>query len=53
MKILTHSDFFDLDECDCCKPLFKFHDSTRNVFIAKCAYVEKEYDHQARIHLGK
>ena len=37
-------DFFELEECKCNKPLFRFHDTSKNTYIAKCAYTTIEYD---------
>jgi hypothetical protein len=41
---LTRDDFLNLEECECGKPFFKFNNSSKNTFIAKCANFKEEYD---------
>ena len=43
-QIITKQQYSDLDECDCGKSPFKYHDVTKNVYIAKCANVKHELD---------
>jgi hypothetical protein len=44
MVIYTKSDFLDLEECHCGKSLFRFHDTSKNIYVVKCAYSNTEYD---------
>uniref|UniRef100_A0A6C0I9Z1 Uncharacterized protein n=1 Tax=viral metagenome TaxID=1070528 RepID=A0A6C0I9Z1_9ZZZZ len=39
---ITFEDWKDLDICECGGPLFKYHDCSKNAFIAKCGHL-KEY----------
>ena len=41
---ISLEDYNDYSECDCGGPLFKYHDSTRNVFVVKCGYVKETLD---------
>jgi len=41
---LTKNDFDEIDECNCGKNLFRYHDSSKNIYFAKCAYMKEEYD---------
>jgi len=41
---ISLDDYNDYSECDCGGPLFKYHDSTRNVFVVKCGYVKENLD---------
>jgi hypothetical protein len=43
-KPLTSKDFFQLDECHCGKSLFRYHNISKNEYIAKCATAPEEYD---------
>ena len=43
-KILTKQSFYDVEDCSCGKQVFKYQDTTKNIFIAKCSYVGNEYD---------
>ena len=42
--ILTKKDFFQIEECNCGKNPFKYHDSSKNVYTSKCSYTREEYD---------
>ena len=41
---LTKNDFDEINECDCGKNLYRYHDSSKNIYFAKCAYMKEEYD---------
>jgi hypothetical protein len=41
---ITKNEYYALDECDCGKAPFKYHDVTKNVYIAKCANVKYDLD---------
>ena len=41
---ISLDDYNDYSECECGGPLFKYHDSTRNVFVVKCGYVKENLD---------
>ena len=41
---ISLDDYNDYSECECGGPLFKYHDSTRNVFVVKCGYVKETLD---------
>ena len=43
-KNYTRSDYLEIDECYCGKRAFKYNDTTRNIFIAKCGTCMDEYD---------
>ena len=43
-KNLTKNEFDEINECDCGKNLYRYHDSSNNIYFAKCAYVKEEYD---------
>jgi len=44
IKFLTRDDFFNIDECDCGKPVFRYHNTSKNMFMLKCSYVNEEFD---------
>jgi hypothetical protein len=44
MVFYTRRDFFELEECHCGKALFRFHDTTKNIYVAKCQYTPTEFD---------
>ena len=44
MVLYNKKDFDSIEECHCGKPLFRFHDTTKNILIAKCAYSNIEFD---------
>jgi hypothetical protein len=48
-KVLTHSEFINLVECHCGKPLFKFTDTCKNICYARCNYTKEEYDIKKRV----
>ena len=48
MITLTKNDFDDLEECECGKPFFKYSNSSKNIFYAKCANFDKEYDFKTK-----
>jgi hypothetical protein len=43
-QVLTKNAFCDIVDCHCGKPVFKYHNTSKNIFILKCAYVKYEYD---------
>ena len=43
-KILTKDAFFDIEECECGKHVFKYHDTSKNSFFMKCANSKYELD---------
>ena len=43
-QILTKYAFCNIEECHCGKPVFKYHNTSKNVYILKCAYVKYDYD---------
>jgi len=43
-QILTKNDFDNLDECDCGRTPFKYHNTSNNTHVAKCAYFKHELD---------
>jgi hypothetical protein len=47
-KPLTAKDFFQLDECHCGKNLFRYHNVSKNEYIAKCNTAREEYDLKSR-----
>lgn len=38
---ITKEKYDSIDQCECGGPVFKFHDTSKNVFIAKCGYFSK------------
>jgi len=45
---LTKKDFFQIEECKCGKSPFKYHNTSKNEFIAKCNTHKEEYDVKSR-----
>jgi hypothetical protein len=43
-KVLSKQAFDDTTECYCGKNLFRFHNTSKNIHIGKCAYIKEEYD---------
>jgi hypothetical protein len=43
-KFYTHNDYLDIDECFCGKKAFKYNDTSRNIFIAKCSQCSQDFD---------
>lgn len=43
-KLLTKNDFDEIEECNCGKPVFRYHNVSKNQFVMKCAYTNMEYD---------
>jgi len=43
-KFLTKKAFDEIQECHCGKHPFKFHNSSQNIFIAKCNFTNDEFD---------
>jgi len=43
-KLLTKEEFFDIEECECGKPVFKFHNTSKNIHVMKCMSTSQEYD---------
>jgi len=39
--LLSHDDWLEVENCECGGPVFKYHDITSNVFVAKCGYVKE------------
>ena len=42
--ILTKNDFFKIDECYCGKRVFRYHNSSKNYYVARCSNPKEEYD---------
>ena len=42
--IYTKSDFFDTTECDCGKPVFRYHNTSKNMFTLKCPNTKYEFE---------
>ena len=40
-RFVTRQVYDDTEECNCGGPIFKFHNTSRNVFVAKCGYFKK------------
>ena len=47
-KVIDKDEFFETSECDCGKPLFKFHNTSKNMYVMKCAYTKYELDIKTR-----
>jgi hypothetical protein len=47
-SILTKNDYFSIEECHCGKPPFKYHNTSKNIYVSKCNTVKEEYDIKAR-----
>jgi len=45
---LTKNEFDSITECDCGKPVFRYHNTSKNVFIIKCPNTRYEYDLKSR-----
>lgn len=45
---LTAKDFFQLEQCQCGKSLFRYHNTSKNEYIAKCSIPKEEYDIKTR-----
>jgi hypothetical protein len=45
---ITQKEWVDLDECECGGPLFKFHDTSVNVFVVKCGHVKETLEFETR-----
>jgi hypothetical protein len=43
-KNYTQSSFLEIDECFCGKKAFKYNDTSRNIFIAKCSMYSHDFD---------
>jgi len=43
-RFLTKDDFFSIEDCNCGKPVFRYHNTSKNMFVMKCGYSEQEYD---------
>jgi hypothetical protein len=44
VQLLSKEDFFDIEECECGKPVFKFHNTSKNIHVMKCTSTNQEYD---------
>jgi hypothetical protein len=44
VKLSTKEDWINTENCKCDKKVFKFHDSTDNVFVIKCNVTKEEFD---------
>ena len=40
-RFVTRQVYDETEECNCGGPIFKFHNTSRNVFVAKCGYFKK------------
>ena len=47
-QLLSKEDFFDIEECECGKPVFKFHNTSKNMYVMKCVNTPQEYDLKAK-----
>jgi hypothetical protein len=47
-KVLTRNDFFDIEECECGKPVWKYHNVSKNTHVMKCANTKYEIDIKTR-----
>jgi cobalamin biosynthesis protein CobT len=45
---ITQKEWVDLEECECGGPLFKFHDTSVNVFVVKCGHVKETLEFETR-----
>ena len=43
-EFVTKNVYDSIEECKCGGPVFKYHDTSKNVFIAKCGYFKKIID---------
>jgi len=43
MKILDKNTFSEIEKCTCGKDVFKYHNTSRNVFVAKCSNYTHEF----------
>ena len=48
LTVLTKKNFFQIDECHCGKSPFRYHNSSKNIFIVKCNTRKEEYDLKTR-----
>ena len=45
---ISQQEWVDLDECECGGPLFKFHDTSVNIFVVKCGHVKETLEFETR-----
>ena len=43
-EIVTKEKYHSFDQCKCGGPIFKYHDTTKNIFVGKCGYFSKVLD---------
>jgi hypothetical protein len=48
MTNYTKNDFLEIEDCKCGKRVFKYNNTTKNIFIAKCGYCSDEYDSKSK-----
>jgi len=41
VKFITKKQYDSIDECNCGGPVFKYNDTSRNIFVIKCGYFKK------------
>ena len=42
--VLTKKDFLQIEECNCGKNPFKYHDVSKNMFVVKCNTTKEDFD---------
>lgn len=46
---ISIEEWIDYEQCDCGGPIFKYHDTTSNVYVVKCGHVKETLDIKTRI----
>lgn len=46
---ISLEEWLEYDECKCGGPLFKYHDTTCNVYVVKCGHVKESLDIKTRL----
>ena len=47
--LITLEEYHDITHCACGAGLFKYHDSSKNIFVAKCINVKELYDQKQKL----
>ena len=42
--VLIKKDFLQINECNCGKNPFRYHDASKNIYVAKCPFVKEEFE---------
>ena len=43
-NFVTKEKYDEIEQCECGGPVFKYHDVSKNIFVAKCGYFKKILD---------